>query len=726
MSRPVAGHASKKRTREDLSDSERVQAAVEDGDVTLVDEQPVADSKAPDNTVASVVTMKLGSFCLNPDLHKKINSVVLDINRLTGEAYAFGNFHALRLLDLAPDGGLLVEKDWGNYYYRCLLAVSVNKSRASTLGPEWVASRSAFDALRPHGSQKVDISNYNQVVASLRITMATMAKNHLWMNLEGRLARYVRNKYPTLKGMGKRIVQAVVKLPKANLDDLFAPPVVRAAASSCGAGGARGRKTPTPPASGGTPASTPKTRATSEHYLRLIEEAKALCMVLRKVMPLKDGKQFSTNAYLTLPLYRLMLADTEALRQPHTEVDDPSSRRILHGLRLFELLPSKAGYTTSYVTFSTMALMHMLRTLKMEKLVGDGRSMDKRAFWLKYFDLKCVETGHGRCFGGSINTDGSGVSILMERPSALIAACTEPCCAEMRTVLRERDICRAVGVDPGFTDVVTVAAADGSKPSGGHATEKDRVLARYKPYLVRYLAILQTVLQHRFDRGYRNMRFLRGVHKRRAVNEICALIAPPDKVTLVGFGDWGGGSGSPISRRTCGPLQEIKLQLSKQPNVYMKVLDEHRTSQTCNGCLQQLSNMRAMSTVNTGNGSLLTAGNRMWALGPIGALSLFDGGLRHAREREAKATFEEAAGQYRVTVLGAFQQVEDNLSLLTNLSREAHDEDDAAAAAQDAATIATNRYSEGIVNYLGGELIGARLCSKTRMRKRHSCKVSNS
>jgi NodT family efflux transporter outer membrane factor (OMF) lipoprotein len=103
---------------------------------------------------------------------------------------------------------------------------------------------------------------------------------------------------------------------------------------------------------------------------------------------------------------------------------------------------------------------------------------------------------------------------------------------------------------------------------------------------------------------------------------------------------------------------------------------------------------------NTGNGSLLTAGNRMWALGPIGALSLFDGGLRRAREREAKASFDEAAGQYRVTVLTAFQQVEDNLSLLSNLSREAHDEDDAAASAQDAATIATNRYSEGIVNYL--------------------------
>lgn len=103
---------------------------------------------------------------------------------------------------------------------------------------------------------------------------------------------------------------------------------------------------------------------------------------------------------------------------------------------------------------------------------------------------------------------------------------------------------------------------------------------------------------------------------------------------------------------------------------------------------------------NTGNGSLLTAGNRMWALGPIGALSLLDGGRRHAKEREARASFDEAAGQYRVTVLNAFQQVEDNLSLLTNLSHEAHDEDDAAAAAEEAAQIATNRYSEGVVNYL--------------------------
>lgn len=103
---------------------------------------------------------------------------------------------------------------------------------------------------------------------------------------------------------------------------------------------------------------------------------------------------------------------------------------------------------------------------------------------------------------------------------------------------------------------------------------------------------------------------------------------------------------------------------------------------------------------NTGGDSLLATGNRMWALGPLAALSLFDGGLRHAREREARANFDEAAGQYRLTVLGAFQQVEDNLALLTHLGDEARDEDDAASSARDSAQIANNRYSEGIVNYL--------------------------
>ena len=103
---------------------------------------------------------------------------------------------------------------------------------------------------------------------------------------------------------------------------------------------------------------------------------------------------------------------------------------------------------------------------------------------------------------------------------------------------------------------------------------------------------------------------------------------------------------------------------------------------------------------NTGNSNLFSFGNRTWALGPFVSLPLFDGGLRRARERQAKAEFDEAAAQYRLTVLNAFQQVEDNLALFNRLTLEAHDEDAAASSAMAAQKIATNRYTEGIINYL--------------------------
>lgn len=103
---------------------------------------------------------------------------------------------------------------------------------------------------------------------------------------------------------------------------------------------------------------------------------------------------------------------------------------------------------------------------------------------------------------------------------------------------------------------------------------------------------------------------------------------------------------------------------------------------------------------NTGGGGLLSVANTIWAIGPLAALTLFDGGLRHAREREAKANFDITAANYRATVLGAFQQVEDNLTLLDQLGRESQEEDATASSARDAQDIATNRYREGTVNYL--------------------------
>ena len=103
---------------------------------------------------------------------------------------------------------------------------------------------------------------------------------------------------------------------------------------------------------------------------------------------------------------------------------------------------------------------------------------------------------------------------------------------------------------------------------------------------------------------------------------------------------------------------------------------------------------------DTGAGNLLTLGNRFWSLGPLAVLPLFDAGLRRAKVDQAKAEFDAASANYRQTVLDAFRQVEDDLVLLRDLGVEMQQEEQAAASAQQTMTIATNRYREGIVNYL--------------------------
>ncbi|UWF50764.1 efflux transporter outer membrane subunit [Pseudomonas sp. N3-W] len=101
-----------------------------------------------------------------------------------------------------------------------------------------------------------------------------------------------------------------------------------------------------------------------------------------------------------------------------------------------------------------------------------------------------------------------------------------------------------------------------------------------------------------------------------------------------------------------------------------------------------------------GSGSLLAAGNRYWALGPLVNLPIFDGGRLDANERQAKAEFEEAAAHYRSQVLRAVREVEDNLAQLRDLKREAGDEQAAVDAAQHTQTLAMNSYEAGAVNYL--------------------------
>lgn len=97
---------------------------------------------------------------------------------------------------------------------------------------------------------------------------------------------------------------------------------------------------------------------------------------------------------------------------------------------------------------------------------------------------------------------------------------------------------------------------------------------------------------------------------------------------------------------------------------------------------------------------LLTAPNLFWAAGPTLAGYIFDGGRRAADVASAKASESEAGARYRGVVLTAFQQVEDSLTLLTDLGTALNDQQDAANAAQQALDLALERYRHGAVGYL--------------------------
>lgn len=96
----------------------------------------------------------------------------------------------------------------------------------------------------------------------------------------------------------------------------------------------------------------------------------------------------------------------------------------------------------------------------------------------------------------------------------------------------------------------------------------------------------------------------------------------------------------------------------------------------------------------------LSAPSSFWAVGPNALLSVFDGGLHRAQVAQARAEFDASAANYRSTVVGAFQQVEDSLATLNHYHDAAVDEKAAVAAAQHTLDLSMALYVKGATDYL--------------------------
>jgi NodT family efflux transporter outer membrane factor (OMF) lipoprotein len=80
--------------------------------------------------------------------------------------------------------------------------------------------------------------------------------------------------------------------------------------------------------------------------------------------------------------------------------------------------------------------------------------------------------------------------------------------------------------------------------------------------------------------------------------------------------------------------------------------------------------------------------------------TVFDAGRRHAVSDQAKAAYEQSVANYRETILGANQDVEDNLAALRILQDEAKTQQAAVTAARDSLNQSLTRYKGGVTTYL--------------------------
>ncbi|HXP66975.1 MAG TPA: efflux transporter outer membrane subunit [Steroidobacteraceae bacterium] len=98
---------------------------------------------------------------------------------------------------------------------------------------------------------------------------------------------------------------------------------------------------------------------------------------------------------------------------------------------------------------------------------------------------------------------------------------------------------------------------------------------------------------------------------------------------------------------------------------------------------------------------LFTGGTGFWGIGASLTAPIFQGGTLLHQERAAKAAYEQAAEQYRSTVLTAFQNVADTLTALQQDAEAVKAAADAADAAKVTLDLAQRQWQAGYANYLG-------------------------
>jgi NodT family efflux transporter outer membrane factor (OMF) lipoprotein len=103
---------------------------------------------------------------------------------------------------------------------------------------------------------------------------------------------------------------------------------------------------------------------------------------------------------------------------------------------------------------------------------------------------------------------------------------------------------------------------------------------------------------------------------------------------------------------------------------------------------------------NTKVHDLFASGTTFWSIGAALTQPIFNGGSLSAKKRAAVAAYDQAAAQYRATVLMAFQNVADSLRALESDAAALKAQAEVDALARESLDLATKQYKLGAISYL--------------------------
>jgi len=667
--------------------------------------QDVIDNKI-ENKDSDFVTVKttMNSFIKSEELHELIRepleNILLETNKTITEAYLLSNLHVLRMLENKLS--VIVDQD---FYYNCLSAVSSGARKRSEIEDlEFKISVDLYNSYKPKSYILPDMSHLSKgVLQNLSLQMVTNSQNFIEMRFFKIFMRYLKHKYLLEGSEAYKIIETILGISKDESEikdeiityfldklnelskDIITSKLVegekKEKESKISIQEVNEKRYLDELLANYNIAKEqleetiknlpiPKTQNARDN--KLIKDQKKLINLENKYILKKEKKEERIknrikreqeakekeeikikNKELIDRRYKLF-SDSRVVLPflyeflKYFEKNNTGTKDCEKGLRLFSILPTKIGFTTSYIKICRTGLYGLLRRIvefrpkEMKKIFeaanltfptsnsewGSKEILRKNSdtYWNLLFNIEKFET-ENRKFSGEISTDGKSVSISIKKHKKILekCECCEECENDKYSKLKEEDFDEIFGLDPGTNE--TFVATNKSEKTISCSTKSYYHCAKYKQsnriikgwqdrnseiseinhnipskktaeisrlgnYISYLLPKLETLLKFHMEKGFRSLRLKRYIYSKKTLKQMCISITGSEKFNkriLVGFGDWSNDNSSGfIKKCVSGPVKKFENMLKKYCVVVP--VDEFRTSKLHNKCGLPLTN----------------------------------------------------------------------------------------------------------------------------------------